>query len=65
MMSCWWRNISVSIYRSKTSIFRQILAPNADAKGQHPDPMTRQCLSGRQDWQQKKVTIFEVVTSVF
>jgi hypothetical protein len=36
------------IFRSKTSIFVQILAPNADAKGQHPDLTGFASL--RQDW---------------
>ena len=39
----------------------RILAPNADACGQHPDPMTKRSLSGRQDWHQISKEIYSAV----
>jgi hypothetical protein len=50
---------SASFLDQNTPLCSQNMAPNADAKGQHPELFDLASL--RQDWHQKKATIYKVI----
>ena len=50
--------IPTRVFNQKHPIFVQILAQNADAYGQHPDPWRLR--SGRQDWRRTKNHLPEI-----